>query len=93
MRVCRSTIVVVAALLCRASQAATWYVAAEAGDDANDGRGWLTAFASLQKAIDVIASNDVVLVEKGVYGPIKSTNSGLGFTITAIRGAAETLTW
>lgn len=46
--------------------ATTWYVATN-GDDVADGITWATAKATVQAAIDVAASNDVVLVSNGVY--------------------------
>ena len=48
-----------------AGRAATWYVAP--GGDGTAGTNWVTAKQTIQAAIDLAASNDVVLVSNGVY--------------------------
>ncbi len=54
-------------VLCSASvQAAAWYVATN-GSDAAAGTNWLTAKQTIQAAVDLAVSNDVVLVSNGVY--------------------------
>ena len=45
---------------------ATWYVATN-GSDVAEGTNWATAKQTIQAAIDLAVSNDVVLVSNGVY--------------------------
>lgn len=47
--------------------AANWFVATTGSDTSNDGRTDQTPFATIQHAIDVASSGDVVLIADGVY--------------------------
>lgn len=53
---------------------ADWFVDAAIGNDANDGRSWNTAFATVQKAVNSSATGDKILVADGVYAPIRTEN-------------------
>lgn len=44
-----------------------WYVDSRTGSDANDGRTPETAFSSVQHAIHVAGSGDMVLIAPGAY--------------------------
>jgi hypothetical protein len=68
--------------------AATWYVDCTQASDQGDGLTWTTAKKSIQSAIDCAASNDLVLVSKGVYSPIRVQNKIL--TIQSTDGFEET---
>ncbi len=54
------------ALLNLVAHATTYHVATD-GNDAADGLSWATAKLTIQAAIDLTVSNDVVLVSNGVY--------------------------
>ncbi len=45
----------------------TWYVATNSVSD-GPGTSWSNAFHTIQQAVDVVSSNDTVLVTNGVYG-------------------------
>lgn len=47
----------------------TYYISAN-GSDTNDGRSEATAFANPQKAIDMAAPGDIILVMNGTYKPV-----------------------
>ena len=70
------------------------YVDAANGSDANDGRSWATAKASIQAAIDIVeagfATNAVVLVNDGRYEPIVATND-IPFEICSVNGPEATV--
>ena len=53
-------------LLAGAVQGATYYVA-PSGSDGNAGTSWTAAKQTIQAAVDLAVSNDVVLVSNGVY--------------------------
>ena len=67
----------------------SYYVAASRPDDSGDGLSWATAKKSIQAAIDVTATGDVILVTNGTYGPIVSSNRAI--IIQSINGATETI--
>src|SRR5262249_41372339 len=59
--------------------AATWYVDGKAGDDAHDGKSEATAFATIKKAVSIIAPGDTVLIVAGLYREgIDLTNAPVG---------------
>lgn len=66
MKLVRVRLALLALCALHGAQAATWYVATN-GSDAADGTTWLTAKQTIQAAIDLSVSNDVVLVSNGVY--------------------------
>ena len=49
------------------AMAAVWYVNAASTAAAPDGKGWATAYPTIQQAVDVCAAGDGVWVAKGVY--------------------------
>ena len=53
-------------VIARTTSAATWYVATN-GNDSADGTSWATAKQTIQAAIDIAVTNDIVLVNNGVY--------------------------
>ena len=57
--------------------ASTWYVSSSSGNDSADGKSWNTALASIQRAVDVALSNDLINVRKGVYEKIVTSNKTL----------------
>ena len=64
----RSVICAAACLVAmNAGWAATWYADANRADDTGDGQTWATAKQTIQAAIDIAGSNDVILVTNGVY--------------------------
>ena len=69
------------------------YVDAASGSDANDGRSWATAKATIQAAIDIVEAgantNALVLVAAGRYEPIVARND-IPFEIRAVDGADTT---
>ena len=68
------------------------YVDAATGNDANDGKSWATAKASIQAAINVSISGDLILVNDGRYEPISvSTARKEDLTITSVHGAEKTI--
>jgi len=91
LRLGRCVAVVLAVLLCDAVQAATWYVSANGGSDSNTGKSADSAFATIQKAVDCISSNDLILVDRGEYSPFKVTNAQLGFELRSVYGADQTV--
>ncbi len=52
------------------------------GNDNNTGTSWGTAFATLQKALDVATSGDTIWVAKGRYIPTAQTISGNARSVT-----------
>jgi predicted outer membrane repeat protein len=48
-----------------------YFVANAAGNDANNGKSWATAFRSFQKALDVARDGDEVWLTSGIYRPTK----------------------
>ncbi len=84
---------ITSAMFCFVSLAAatnqTWYVDKQLGRDANDGQTAQTAFATIQKAIDVANTNDQILVAAGVYAPIVANNKPI--EIRSIEGAGKTI--
>ncbi len=65
------------------------YVDAATGDDANDGRSWATAKATIQAAIDISATDNLILVNDGRYEPISSNNKRI--EIRSVNGAEATI--
>jgi hypothetical protein len=51
-----------------------YYVSASGGDDNNNGLSWATAFASLQKALNVAVAKDTIWMAKGTYLPVIDRN-------------------
>jgi len=62
-------------LLCSVAHATIYYVKSD-GNDSSNGLSWSTAFATLQKALDVYTSGDQIWVAKGTYVP--TSTYGLG---------------
>ena len=60
-------------MLASAANATTWHVSTN-GNDTAAGTSWTTAFRTIQKAINVAAANDTIIVTNGVYAPILSDN-------------------
>ena len=58
------------------------------GADANDGRSWATAKASIQSAIDVSSDGDSIFVADGRYEPISTANKAI--TIRSVNGPGST---
>jgi hypothetical protein len=58
-----------------------WFVSAQAGNDTNDGRRTISAFATLGKALSVAVSGDVVFVEAGTYSEIFPLTIPQGVTV------------
>jgi hypothetical protein len=74
-----------------------WYVSAQAGNNNNDGRRRISAFATLGKALSQAISGDVVFVEAGTYSeafpltiPQGVTVKGAGLRATIITPTAGT---
>ncbi len=70
-----STLLLVAALA-PALDASTWYVS-PSGSDANPGTSSASAFATLQKAANVVAPGDTAIVLPGTYAGFNLFTSGL----------------
>jgi parallel beta-helix repeat protein len=70
------------------------FVDAASGSDANDGRSWSTAKATIQAAIDIVegsaTTNAIVLVADGRYEPITATNN-IPFSIHSVNGPEATV--
>jgi len=66
---------------------ATYYVSP--GGNGGGGLDWETAFTQIQYAIDVAEHGDEIIVDKGVYLPIVSTNVAL--TIRSEHGPDDTI--
>ena len=66
-----------------------WYVDATSGNDSFDGKSWSSAFASIQKAIDVARSGQTIVVNDGEYDPIVS--KGTDLEIKSVNGAKDTV--
>ena len=65
------------------------YVDATTGNDANSGKSWATAKASIQEAINAAEDGDKILVNDGIYGPIATVGKSL--EIVSVNGAATTI--
>jgi len=70
-------------------QAASYYVS-PSGNDANNG-GISSPFASIQKAVDVAASNDVIYLRAGTYNQSTNIFGKAGITITSYPGETAIL--
>ena len=73
-----------------------WYVNAATGNDTNAGTRWATAKASIQAAIDVAENGDRIIVNDGVYAPIKTVDfvrypDGKQLEIVSVNGADKTI--
>ena len=69
----RKTILILTAILCIATAAmaqTTWHVKTT-GSDANSGKSWVAAFATLQTALDSAQAGDQIWVANGTYKPTK----------------------
>ena len=66
-----------------------WFVDAVTGNDANDGRSWISAKKTIQAAIDESSEGDLILVNDGCYEPISSGNKAI--TISSVNGAENTI--
>ena len=73
---------------CCSLTAVTWYVAAEGGNDANDGLSTAMPFATIQRAIDAADYYDTVIVSDGVYEPVVCTKD---ISIKSVNGPAVTI--
>ncbi len=65
------------------------HVDAATGSDANDGRSWATAKASIQNAINASSADDLILVNDGRYEPISTGNKRI--EIRSVNGATNTI--
>ena len=72
--------------------AAVWYVNAAATVPAPDGKGWATAYPTIQQAVDVCASGDAVWVARGVYTGTGSEVVNLKAGVTLYGGFTGTET-
>lgn len=66
----------------------SFFVDAAIGNDANDGRSWATAKASIQSAIDATSTGDSIFVADGRYEPITTDNKAI--TIRSVNGLEST---
>lgn len=53
--------------------AAVWYVSSD-GMDTNSGQSWASAFATLQKAVDMAQEDDEIWIKMGIYQLATSVN-------------------
>lgn len=69
------------------------YVDASSGNDENDGLSWQTAKASIQAAIDVAEDGYLIMVNDGVYEPIKTVTASWekSLEIVSVNGAEKTI--
>lgn len=67
--------------------ASTWYVAAN-GNNSNAGTSWASPYATIQKAINVSANGDTILVTNGTYAPIFCEKN---ITIQSMNGPEVTI--
>ena len=65
-----------------------FFVDEATGADANDGRSWATAKASIQAAIDASSDGDSIFVADGRYEPISTANKAI--TIRSVNGPETT---
>lgn len=65
-----------------------WFVDAEWGDDANDGRSWDTAKRTLQNAVDAAVDGETVYVEAGTYAPVSTDDKRI--RVEGVNGAEAT---
>ena len=70
------------------SPAGDLYVDAANGSDANDGRSWATAKATIQAAVDASSAGDSIFVADGRYEPISTGNKAI--TIRSVNGPGST---
>ena len=66
----------------------SFFVDAANGADANDGRSWATAKASIQAAIDATSDGDFIFVADGRYEPISTDNKAI--IIRSVNGSEST---
>ena len=66
----------------------TFFVDEANGNDANDGRSWDAAKASIQAAVDVASDGDTIYVGDGRYEPISTGNKDI--TIRSMNGPETT---
>ena len=65
------------------------FVDATNGSDANDGRSWATAKASIQAAVDAASDGDTIVVADGRYEPISTANKAI--SICSLNGPETTI--
>ena len=65
-----------------------FFVDEATGNDANDGRSWATAKASIQAAVDASSDGDSIFVADGRYEPISTDNKAI--TIRSMNGPENT---
>lgn len=68
--------------------ATTFYVDASKGNDVNDGLDWSRATKTIQHAVFLAQSNDVVVVNDGTYESFMTSNATI--TVESVNGAAST---
>ncbi len=81
----KSFLILYCAFCCMSVAAQTTYhVNAVNGDDANDGRLWSKAFATLQTALDKAQSNDTIFVAAGTYYPTQPVGK-MNFDLSKVK--------
>ena len=65
--------IMLAVWFCTAAWGTTYYVDPNGDDNAN-GLSWVTAFATVQKALDSVSYGDEIWVAEGTYKPTKGTD-------------------
>jgi len=79
----------------RANKSASWFVSpSPVGDDLSGDGTWDKPFATIQKAIDIAASGDQVILGTGVYsgdGNRDLVFRGKDLTVRSLSGARETI--
>lgn len=63
-----------------------WYVDTVTGADTNEGRAWDNAFASMDKALDTVADNDVIFVRGDVREEVEAPLGVQGVRIIGATG-------
>lgn len=65
-----------------AAEAANWFVRASGGSDTNDGDLWEVAFATVQHALDMASTDDIIYVAAGTYKPSEPIDTNVPQTKT-----------